>query len=75
MSKYETLEIGKPFHIWQRFANGDLKDWTEFKRGEHGILIYFHDLKCWLNPPTPQMENGILKRIEHYGFSYIEAQS
>lgn len=73
-TKYEDIQLEKPFHIWQRFSNGNLKDWTEFKKTDNGILIYFRDLKSWVNPPTTQMENGILKKIEHYGVSYISPE-
>jgi len=71
MQFYE-LEPNRPFYVANYFKNGNLKDWTICKKGEHGILIWFRIEKFWINPPTDTaMEYRIITKIEKYGVKYL----
>lgn len=75
--KFRDIEIERPFHINNCFPSGFYKDWTVYKietfhSDNRGVLIYFHDLKRWVNPPTDtNMEYNIIKKIEKYGVVFL----
>lgn len=78
MSHYDNIPLDKPFRIDERFDSGNLKDWTTFKitsfhSGNRGVLIYFHDLERWINPPTDTaQEYNIVKSINKHGIEYLK---
>lgn len=63
-----SLEVSKPFRILNKN-----KDQTVFKKGKYNrILIYFHDLKQWINPPTDSnIESRIIRDINRNGVEYL----
>lgn len=66
LTAYKAIPLDKPFRILKKN-----KDATVWKRTEHGLLIYFHVEKFWINPPTESMESHALNAIERCGVEYL----
>lgn len=67
MSRYEDISLDKPFRILLKN-----KDATVWKKDGRGLLIYFHDLKAWVNPPTDSnLESRAVGDIERCGVEYL----
>jgi hypothetical protein len=65
--EYKDVESRRPFYILR--PNQDITVW---RKGEHGLEIYFHSEGFWCNPPTDtNMEYTATKKIEKYGIAYL----
>ncbi len=66
---YDNILCDKPFRIlWKN----DSTVWKKEPGSRGGLLIYFHDLERWVNPPTDtSMEWQAQKKINRYGIEYL----
>lgn len=70
INDYKEIEQDKPFFILH--SNPKKQDITVWKKGEYGLLIFFHGENFWCNPPTDSsIEWRAHKAIEKYGIAYL----
>lgn len=70
-NNYDNILLDTPFRI---LGHNDSTVWQKmrYRDGNWGLVIYFHDLKRWINPPTDTtMEWQAQKNIDKYGIEYL----